>query len=580
MKTKLAVMCVLLLSASLWAVGCGMGSVVRPDDPTAGQAIGEDFVCTPEKLVGSLSPFTVDWSDGDRLALESEMQDGVALVKFTCEGVEVLRGCDVPGDYRYKGISKKTKLVTMNDMGSIKANIGGTVNLPSEFKAEMSQGSSLNLAYVLVGAQNTTVRNVSTANIQQPHCQGATHFVYEAQVGAFALETSAQGEVKAAADVLGYGSISGEAASKKKVRVTDGEPQACDSSSSKDREATEGCQALMRVSLIPLSSAAAQVDVKVEPVRGISLKTSDVRGCPEGFVYDDGQCKRVNVVKAYMCDVGDISGCQRQCEAGSVESCGRFSSALMDQTMGSSVFAQGENMETFFKYALPLRAQIVSACEQQEASACAVQALTLDLERARRDDTTGDPSREFVSEFVDLMDKACLLGDQRSCDMSAGVHGYSLFSGQGYKPSREKLDEVIGGACEGGNVNACWLIGEIYALHPDVGYSAIGRDMDKSLYYLSRACYGDNTTACAFAGIAYSGDDQCVSLMQAAVPFVLSKNGLASTSSSGGVDMDSVNDICAQTQRFNDPEKAADLFRAACDDPNRALAEVLCAFAP
>jgi hypothetical protein len=568
MKTKLTV-CVLLLSAALWAVGCGIGNAVRPSDPTAGQATGEAFVCTPEKLAGNLSPFTVDWSDGDRVALESEMQSGVALLKLTCEGVEVLRGCDVPGDYGYKGISKKTKLVSMSDMGSVKANIGGTVNLPSEFKAEMSQGSSLDLAYVLVGAQNTTVRNVSKSKLKE-HCQGATHFVYEAQLGAFAMQTSAKGEVSAAADVLGFGKVSGEAASQKKVRVTDGEPQACDNSSAKDREATEGCQALMRVSIIPLTAEASQTSAAAtKSETGTDLSTVDVRGCPEGFVYDDGQCKYASQATAYLCDEGDLKNCRAQCEAGSVESCGRFSSAYMDDTMSTNPYVTEKMIPRFFSEVVPLEAKLKEACDSLEASACTLSALLLDKEAIKNEN---DPDKKYIQAYVDLIDMACMFGDQRACQTVADTYGDGGFSGAGIPANPELLDFVLGGACEGGNARACWLIGELYYFS-----AGVKPDINKSASYLTRACYADNTMACAFAGLMYNYNDtaKCAVKLKEILPHLTTKNFILQSTA----DAEEIAEFCQATAGVYDDSKAFDAFISACDDADQDFGLLLCSSA-
>ncbi len=250
---SLVMSCVLLVCASLYSA-CGVGNVVRPDQISANQAIGEEFACTPEKLKGQVSPFAVNWSDNDRATLETEMASGIALVRMTCEGVEVLSGCSLPGGYSYSGLaSKKETVVSMNDMGSVKANIGGTANLPSEFSAEMSQGRALTLGYMMIGAQNTTVRNVIRDSIEDARCKGATHFVFQAKVGAFAMETREQGEAKAKVSVLGYGSASGEAGSEKGSRIVDGDPESCQSATSKDKEGVEGCQALVRLALLPVA---------------------------------------------------------------------------------------------------------------------------------------------------------------------------------------------------------------------------------------------------------------------------------------------------------------------------------------
>ena len=49
--------------------------------------------CEEDGVPGDHSPLVVHWPDTQRAALESAMTRGVAVIKYTCEGVEVLPGC-------------------------------------------------------------------------------------------------------------------------------------------------------------------------------------------------------------------------------------------------------------------------------------------------------------------------------------------------------------------------------------------------------------------------------------------------------------------------------------------------------
>lgn len=246
MKRALSILTLLIASFAL--LGCA-ATATRPDEIKASSAIGEDFKCSPETAGGDHDHFIVGWSDDSRAALETVMNRGIAVVKYDCSGVQVLKACSVDGGYGYQAISKKTKLIEMKDSGAIQANLGGNVQLPSKFKAELSQGRQLNLAYVLVGTQSADVTNVTKANLSG-RCDGATHFVFEAQLGAFILATGEQGHAYAAADLLGYGSASAELDSEKSARTTDGDVVACDDAGEGDQASVAGCKALLRTTLL------------------------------------------------------------------------------------------------------------------------------------------------------------------------------------------------------------------------------------------------------------------------------------------------------------------------------------------
>lgn len=238
----------------LFGTGCaGLSEALRPDQQNAAHALGSDARCTPEQL---LSPqgtqrFIVEWNDGDREALATEMADGVALVKYTCDGIEVLRTCAVPGEYRYRPGSRKTRSVQISDAAGASANLSSPVPAAA-VQAALEQGKALNLAYVMVGSMTAGVKEVARSQASRAACQEATHFVYQAQVGAFAIESGEQGQALAAADILDYANVDAGASSGRQSLSGDGHAENCENSSLQDEEPPEGCNGMMSVSILPL----------------------------------------------------------------------------------------------------------------------------------------------------------------------------------------------------------------------------------------------------------------------------------------------------------------------------------------
>lgn len=228
---------------------------VRPEQQSASQNLN-DLECTPESLLdpNGAQRFIVDWNDGDRASLEDEMYQGVALVKYTCEGMQVLRSCAQPGDYGYRASnSQKTQTMQIADAISAGANFSSPT-AGASFQAVFDQDRALNLAYVMVGSRTTSVKDISRAAIDRAACQGATHFVYQTQLGAFKMASGEKGHAATAAEVFAYGDADGSASSSREVLSADGDARACAYASPGDADAPQGCGALMRVSILPITN--------------------------------------------------------------------------------------------------------------------------------------------------------------------------------------------------------------------------------------------------------------------------------------------------------------------------------------
>jgi len=485
-RTNLAAL--LALSTFTFVACANQAALVRPQEATAGEASGE-HACDAKRVGGDSEPFAVDWSDTNRAALESSMSRGVAVVKYSCSGVEVLKGCSVAGDYAYRGMSKKTKIVQMKDMSAVAANLGPTA-LPVAVQAEMKQGKGLDLAYVMVGNEATTVQTVSR-DMLKGRCDGATHFVYEANLGAFALDTSASGEAKAAAQVFGVGGGKAEGSSAKSTRTTDGNVQACDKATDEARAKTEGCKAVVRVTLFAIADGAT----KAAPEQ--ALVAPDARSCPSGFFWSDGACTKDAAVA--LCAQDDIDGCKTQCKAGSAESCGRLASAVIKQThsMGFTVMGNKKNVAASAIKGLeePLR----GACDKGEGAACWGAALTTML---------GHPDLDFIPEgpdapaFVPLMVKGCKAGDTVSCYYTMSIYGDGLLAKEKVNAvprDQAKMIDVVGLACDRGNPTACLML-SVQILGEERATASAAERANLGLKYARRACNGGIKEGCSLTG--------------------------------------------------------------------------------
>ncbi len=576
--TVLTICTALLVAAGI--TSCGNDNPVRPDGFNATGALGNEIKCTPDTLKSPVDPFIVEWSDGDRAALEAEMGNGMALIKYTCEGAKVLRGCSIPGaDYKYKGISKKTKVLQMNDATSAQASLKN-YTLPSSFRAAFDQGKALNLAYMMVGNQTNTVNSFNKAQVQAPHCKEATHFVAGATLGAFTLATGERGQAAAAGEVFGYGEASAETSSAKSVQASDGDPQTCEGANRSDREPVDGCAAITQINLVPLTEGDAK-QASAAPVK------VDTRSCDAGFVYVDGGCVAESDLaadEAFLCKEGDWKECRTQCDKGSDESCGRLGGMILSKHIELSVFygleddafATGpDNADSlsakesaFLKDAEPQLDRMKAACQNVEPNACLVAAATLSIKNDGDDyPQTGATLREFAK----LMEQGCRDGQSMACRTIAGIYSEDpswaadsgKYGGNAIAKDVKKFEDIVSEGCDTGSAAACDQLADFF-----VGFfsfdDSFKPDFKKAAKYWGEACLGGISTACMYATASYVTNDpaQCESFLKSNL--VEEELELCLGVPCSPTETKEIADFCKQTSGFENKARAYYASSKAC----------------
>lgn len=507
------VIAALALAPSLLSCA-GAASATRPDQISAGEAIGEPFDCSPDKIADDAVPFAVDWADAQRAALEASMSRGVAVVSYTCEGVKILPACRVEGDYAYTGVSKKTKHVKMRDLGQVQVNFGAIVG---SVASQVSQGRTLDLAYVLVGVNATTVTDVPRPRLSG-RCDGATHFVFDASMGAFTMATSEEGMAKTAAEILALGSTSAEGSSSRSSLTTDGDVDACQPARRSDKAPRDGCAALLRVSLMRISEASPSAQALAANAAAGGAK-GDARDCAEGFVFAEGLCQRPGAVEVPLCPIGDAAACEAACAKGSHESCGRFGDVLL-RKYSATTWSGTKQDGTLTRAGSKHFARFTAACEEGEAAACSVAGIAALSEPALR-------GRHKAKEIAAYFASGCAGGEIIGCNWTYEVYGQGLFEPEGMDSINDdipegtdmdqvvwrdptKVIEIIGGACRRGNAAACLLhAGYFLDNGPVEQVSDWDERKAQGLFGLERACYGGFPDACALLAVASMSESGC-----------------------------------------------------------------------
>lgn len=305
---------VLALACS-FSLGCGAGmptETARPSQTSAEEALGLDDVRTKcHEIDGYGEPLVVDWDTKRRLDLELAMRRGIAVVQYDCRRLELLPDCRVEGGYRFAGVSRKEDVVQLKGRDEIEANLPFS---GSQLGARLATHDSLDLALVRVGKKATTIAELPESALQG-RCDGATHFVRGATVGAFAMARGTVGEVRAVAQMFGLGTA-GEHRRERSSDVRDGDLASCRTSDPEAEAPPDECQSAIRLELVPFTEGAvAEADEKAG-----GLEATE-NSCPEGFRSSGLACVPEGEDLPQLCQPGDEADCRHQCDRGHAESC-------------------------------------------------------------------------------------------------------------------------------------------------------------------------------------------------------------------------------------------------------------------
>ncbi len=309
---------------ALALVACGTGKAgdaVRPAAPTVAGAMGETACTIPEDRT---SPLVVDWKPHQRADLEVAMGGGLAVVAYTCSSLRLLPRCRVRGKYDYVGVTSKEEvlqLATADDVRAALPRSGAT--LGAELAADFERGATLDVAMVLVGKKQAPAARAKPSELEG-ECEGATHFVRSAALGAFATDTGTRGAVRSVAEIFG-GGVSARSTSSLKQRSRDGALDACQKASPGDASPPAQCAALLRVELVELEKPApprpAPAPVAAAPAAPAPKAAAATRAPENG-----------------KCWSGNPNACRVACEAGDARACCQYGASRLENAHDNAGF--------------------------------------------------------------------------------------------------------------------------------------------------------------------------------------------------------------------------------------------------
>ncbi|MEZ4227320.1 MAG: hypothetical protein R3B13_40660 [Polyangiaceae bacterium] len=206
--------------------------------------------CNPENHE---RPFVIEWDATDMSSFETLAKRDVVIVRYEGCTLRILDGCrddSVPGAYgTYRPVSWTGGSLERVEIGT-EADLYAKLPLGvASLSGRVAGGEHFRMEYFVAGTRNATRPGVYRAEIaENPGCEGATHFVYGMNLGAFALGSTSEQELSAGGSLYGFG------AGGTQKRTAKADKQGGDLASCKSDSATEidSCKLPIRLTLRPI----------------------------------------------------------------------------------------------------------------------------------------------------------------------------------------------------------------------------------------------------------------------------------------------------------------------------------------
>ncbi len=446
-----------LAALSSLAVACGSkpgaaAKAVQADRPTASDALGQAACVGPGE---DAEPWVFDLEGTERSSLFGALAKGVVVVTYDCKKIKVLSGCTVAGNYAYQGTGTNEDVMRLEDADSAKATLSGAPAFAAKLDAEMKRGTKLSIGYVVVGESNTTVPSIARGQVSSPQCQGATHFIASASLGAFQMQASTNAEVSSAAQIFGQGASAGSSSSSGLDR-NGGKRPACDKTPDSPTSPITDCNQPLKIRLVAIREGGGP-----PPPSFRSGGVIAPAPCPTGYIRSGYVCVSEKSASAasYVrtCKPGDAAACEDSCKKGDAISC----------ALAGLIYEKAKGAQANPKKAMEM---YDAACAKRNYDGCAGMGYLY----SKGLGVTMDPHKA-----EQLFRDACSHGNGRAC---SGLGHQARLTGDfsGATPWFER-------ACGFGYARACFYAGVMMAKKGDFKKAYSDYDM---------ACTGDDDRGC------------------------------------------------------------------------------------
>ncbi len=430
-------------------------------------------------------PLIVEWASAARAQLEALARKGTVVVAYQGCEMRVLPHCRAPGAYAFTPTTRKYDVIAMTDADELYANVPvGAAKL----EGKLAQAGQLNVSMTIVGRYDASKAFVDRPDLQG-ECTGATHVVAGLTTGAFKFFAGGTSEAGRGGDGLGAGG-GAKSASKTEMLNEDGDEASCATSTASSSAPPEGCAALLRVEVGPLGTPKLQTPQ-----------------CPPGTSWDGKQCLGTSTalkVPPNPCVNDDYATCSKKCDAGDAGACNSVGYAHhngegvpADKVKAASLYrracdagsAKGcGNLGLFylegwvgFPVDKPKAAALFEkGCQGGSPDACNNLGTLYILGDGG---LPKDPAKGHA-----LQELACEANWPIACSNAGAAYEF----GQAVPMDKVRAAKLYQRACDGGDGNACWGLGDM----TEVGDGGLKKDAARAVKLFERGCERGAAGAC------------------------------------------------------------------------------------
>jgi hypothetical protein len=248
-----------LCLAPLVLSGCGrVPKATKTRESGQSGLMDESFAaqnkCNPKN---HLRPFIIEWDGTDMSSFESYAANDIVVVRYEGCDMVVLDECRNDSIRGSQGAYKPVEWTTGQLEKMLIQNTGELyAKLPlgsASLGGRVAGGEKFSMEYYVAGTRNATRDAVYREDIAaNPGCEGATHFVYGYNLGAFALGTTKNFSAEVGVSAFGFGT-GGKTSSDSQADKKGGDLSVCKSDSATE---VAGCKAPIRLTLRPIREGA------------------------------------------------------------------------------------------------------------------------------------------------------------------------------------------------------------------------------------------------------------------------------------------------------------------------------------
>ena len=495
------------------------------------------------QVVQTGGPLVVDWTEDARAEMESRTRNSIVLVAFDGREITPIYGCTLNGSYSFQSTSIDERVLRFQDIDEVR------VNLPlsgwgqgAVLESQLESGNSIEVALVTVGLMSSGISQISRDKLSGPDCGNVTHFVRALTVGAFAMGRNATEQASSALEL--FGTKQGAKGEKQIFEYAfSGDRVACVDKNRELDNPPRDCRAPLRLFLEPLEEHINFDELKIS---ARSKKWCEKMGlwqfAGECAIKLHGDVEDPALGEIFVPLSGDIdtkglaADFLAKCEKGSVAACTNFGLLVIhnlveveDDALVNSVLnescqkgfldacmnlgiakANGLNCEPdqeeakrFFDLACTegltrsctylgmtnrndeqLKedgfALLSQSCDDDDWLACAFLASLYEI--------AGELPGRHIPTAISLYDRACELGDARSCTEA----GYLQIETEKKNPAvvSSAMDHFKK-ACAGADPWGCWWLATCYL-------EGFGEpiDLPRAVEFYKKGCSLGNSSAC------------------------------------------------------------------------------------